>query len=234
MRLSTGDGPPPRKSTFAAPAMSESKRPRRARRPRLGRSSSRACWTRGSADAIISDSLVLAGARRYDHAALVGVIKSLAAEGYVSPPTVLKVKGYVLTKEGRARCRRLTRVSPERRARTVGHRQGCGPRRPGEQDAPKNGKKNAMQKRWCAFDKATKKFTRSQQDVKDATRRSSPTSWLPAAKRTGSTGTLGREKEGEISSPSKSASLSRLSPRRALRATGAQTTLRSLSSPWPI
>ena len=126
-----------------------------------------------SADAIISDSLVLADARRYDHAALVGVIKSLAAEGYVSPPTVLKVKAYVLTKEGESV---LAGGSPEFHFwSAVGAAGGAteqelaAPAGPLSKDALKNGKKNAMQKRWCTFDKATKKFTCSQQDVKDVT-----------------------------------------------------------------
>ena len=54
-----------------------------------------------SPEAEVRDSTELARGAGYDHAALVGVIKSLAAEGYVAPPTVLKVKALRLVPEPR-------------------------------------------------------------------------------------------------------------------------------------
>ena len=125
-----------------------------------------------SPSAVVRDSLELAAARAYDHAALVGVIKSLAAEGYVTPPTVLKSKAYALTEEG---THVLREGSPEFHFYNALSRDGGSTEEElvagGEisKDAIKNGKKNAMQKRWCAFDKDTKRFTRSVEAVTDTT-----------------------------------------------------------------
>ena len=116
-----------------------------------------------SPDAVVADSLELAAEKGFDHAALVGVIKSLAAEGYCAPPTVLKVKAYALTEEGEGV---LANGSPEFKFFNGLPESGSTEQElvaSGRLSAEvvKNGKKNAMQKRWCSFDKAEKKFMRS-------------------------------------------------------------------------
>ena len=121
----------------------------------------------GLATSETCNSRAFAAQHQFVHEDVVGAIKSLAAEGYVTAPKVLTSKAYTVTEEGRGV---MSIGSPEFRFyNSVSADSGAVeadlmPIFNNNKNQFMNGKKNAMAKRWIGFTKVGNLFTRKVQE----------------------------------------------------------------------
>ena len=122
----------------------------------------------GLATSDTCNSRAFAAQHNFVHEDVVGAIKSLAAEGYVTAPKVLTSKAYTVTDEGRDV---MSIGSPEFRFyNSVSADSGAVeadlmPIFNNNKNQFMNGKKNAMAKRWIGFTKEGNLFTRKVQEA---------------------------------------------------------------------